>query len=47
MENDKGIVPGKLSENYIFSQTFDQAGAGLESTGEKPKIRIIIKISYI
>ena len=47
IENDKRISSSKHSENYIFSPTFDQAGAGLESTGESQKIRIIIKISYI
>lgn len=35
MENDKGIVPGKLSENYIFSQTFDRAGRGWKVRGER------------
>lgn len=34
IENDKSIAPEKSSENYIFSPTFDQAEAGLESTGE-------------
>lgn len=47
IENDKRISSSKHSENYIFSPTFDQAEAGLESTGESQKIRIIIKISCI
>ena len=47
IENDKRIAPEKPSENYIFSPTFDQAEAGLESTGESQKIRIIIKISCV